>query len=74
MLLELEVIRNRLKSIDTDYRLYVDTFERLVQFVNTNNISLMSYFKKFDTDGSGELGKMEFESALKALGFKMDKN
>jgi Ca2+-binding EF-hand superfamily protein len=31
----------------------------------------MSYFKKFDRDGTGNLDKNEFESALKALGFKI---
>ena len=70
-MLELEIVRNRLKNIDPDYRLCYDTFERLVKFVNENNISLMSYFKKFDRNGSGELDKNEFESALKALGFKI---
>jgi hypothetical protein len=38
-----------------------DTFERLVKYVNENNISLMSYFKKFDRDGTGNLDKNEFE-------------
>jgi Ca2+-binding EF-hand superfamily protein len=32
-------------------------------------VSLASYFKKFDKDNSGELGKTEFISAIKALGF-----
>ena len=32
----------------------------------------MSYFKKFDKDGSGQLSKNEFMSALNALGFKIN--
>ncbi len=31
----------------------------------------MSYFKKFDRDGGGNLDKTEFMSSLAALGFKM---
>ena len=53
VLVELEVVRNRLRAVDLDYRLYLDTFDRLVAHVNENNISLMTYFKKFDADGSG---------------------
>lgn len=53
VLVELELVRNRLRAVDTDYRLYLDTFEKLVAYVNQNNISLMTYFKKFDADGSG---------------------
>lgn len=68
--LELEIIRNRLQSIDPDYRAYRVLFDRLVKFINENSISLISYFKKFDKDGTGQLEKGEFMSALNTLGFK----
>ena len=55
--LELEIIRNRLQSIDPDYRAYRVLFDRLVKFINENSISLISYFKKFDKDGTGQLEK-----------------
>lgn len=46
-------------------------FRRLVSFINHHNVSLMTYFKKFDKDGSGELSKDEFISAIRALGFEV---
>ena len=55
--LELEIIRNRLSGIDANYRTYQENFKRLIDYINTNNISLMSYFKKFDRDNSGNLSK-----------------
>ncbi len=35
---------------------------------------MITYFKKFDKDGSGELSKNEFLSAIKALGFDISTN
>lgn len=35
---------------------------------------MTTYFKKFDRDGSGELTKNEFLSAIKALGFDITNN
>ena len=55
--LELEILRNRLQVIDPDYRAFRIIFDRLVKFINENSISLMSYFKKFDRDGTGNLDK-----------------
>ncbi len=34
VLVELEVVRNRLRAVDVDYRLYLDTFHRLIAHVN----------------------------------------
>ena len=65
-------MKNKLQAIDPDYRAYQLVFDRLVKFINENSISLMSYFKKFDKDGSGQLSKNEFMSALNALGFKIN--
>lgn len=57
LLLELEVVRNRLKSIDPSYRLTLDIFAKLVGFINQNSISILECFKKFDKDKSGVLSK-----------------
>ncbi len=35
---------------------------------------MTTYFKKFDRDGSGQLTKNEFLSAIKALGFEITNN
>lgn len=67
--MELEIIKNRLESVDIDYKTFQNVFRKLIKFINDNNISMVSYFKKFDKDGSGELSKNEFLSAIKALGF-----
>lgn len=53
--LELEILRNRLQVLDPDYRAFRIIFDRLVKFINENSISLMSYFKKFDRDNTGQL-------------------
>ena len=71
MLLEMEVVKQRLEGSDPAYRAFIEVFRRLIAFINDNNISIMQTFKKFDRDGSGELGKVEFFSAIRALGFKM---
>jgi hypothetical protein len=55
--MELEIIKNRLESVDIDYKTYQNVFQKLIKFINDNNISMMTYFKKFDKDGSGELSK-----------------
>lgn len=67
--MELEIIKNRLESVDIDYKTFQNVFRKLIKFINDNNISMVTYFKKFDKDGSGELSKNEFLSAIKALGF-----
>ena len=67
--MELEIIKNRLESVDIDYKTFQNVFRKLIKFINDNNISMVTYFKKFDKDGSGELTKNEFLSAIKALGF-----
>lgn len=69
--MELEVVKSRLEATDGDYRGFQNIFRRLVGFINQNNISVLSYFKKFDKDNSGELTKNEFISAIKALGFEV---
>lgn len=53
--LELEIVKNRLQAVDPVYQNYRVTFDRLIQFINDNSISLVAYFKKFDRDGSGKL-------------------
>ena len=55
--LELEIVKNRLQAVDPVYQNYRVTFDRLIQFINDNSISLVAYFKKFDRDGSGKLSK-----------------
>lgn len=55
--IELEIVKNRLEASDADYRGFQNVFRRLVGFINQNNISVMTYFKKFDKDNSGELTK-----------------
>ena len=72
--LELEILRNRLGSIDLSYKTFQDNFKRLVEYINTNNISLLSYFKKFDRDNSGNLTRDEMQNALSTLGFKLGNN
>jgi hypothetical protein len=72
--MELEIVKNRLENTDTDYRVFQNVFRRLIGYINQNNISIMNYFKKFDKDGSGELTKNEFISAIKALGFEITNN
>ena len=67
--MELQIIKNRLESIDSDYKTFQNIFRKLIKFINDNNISMVSYFKKFDKDGSGQLSKNQFLSAIKALGF-----
>ena len=67
--MELEIIKNRLESVDIDYKTFQNVFRKLIKFINDNNISMVTYFKKFDKDGSGELSKNEFLSAIKPLGF-----
>lgn len=57
LLLELEVVRNRLRSIDPNYRQTLAIFEKLVGFINQNSISILECFKKFDKDKSGLLSK-----------------
>jgi hypothetical protein len=57
ILLESEVIKNRLKAIDPGYREAYAVFDRLVHFVNSNGISMLECFKKFDRDNSGALNK-----------------
>lgn len=51
--LESEILKNRLEATDPAYRSFQNVFRRLIAFVNHNNISLITYFKKFDTDASG---------------------
>lgn len=72
--MELEIIKNRLEAVDLDYKIYQNVFRKLIKFINDNNISLTTYFKKFDRDGSGELTKNEFLSAIKGLGFEISNN
>lgn len=72
--MELEIIKNRLEAVDLDYKTYQNVFRKLIKFINDNNISLTTYFKKFDRDGSGELTKNEFLSAIKGLGFEISNN
>ena len=50
-------MKNRLQAVDPVYQSYRVTFGRLVQYINDNSISLVTYFKKFDRDGSGKLSK-----------------
>jgi Ca2+-binding EF-hand superfamily protein len=68
--LELEILRSRLSLADPNYRRYEEVFGRFVEFVKTNSISLINFFKKFDTSGDGLLNKDEMASAFNALGFK----
>lgn len=51
--MELEIIKNRLESVDIDYKTFQNVFRKLIKFINDNNISMVTYFKKFDKDGSG---------------------
>jgi Ca2+-binding EF-hand superfamily protein len=46
-------------------------FGRFVEFIKTNSISLVTFFKKFDTSGDGRLNKDELTSAFAALNFKV---
>lgn len=57
ILLESEVMRNRLKAIDSNYQQAFLAFERLITFINQNNVSILECFKKFDKDKSGNLNK-----------------
>lgn len=38
----------------------------------TNNISTLTFFKKFDKSGDGLLQKDEFRAGLSALGFNIE--
>lgn len=64
-------MKNRLKTVDIDYRSYLEVLENFVKFLNDNNTSLMKMFNKFDKDGSGNVSKQEFGALLKDLNFKM---
>ena len=57
ILLESEVMRNRLKAIDSNYQQAFLAFDRLITFINQNNVSILECFKKFDKDKSGNLNK-----------------
>lgn len=57
LLLELEIVKNRLSALDLDYKLHRDTLKNLVNFVNTANVSLMNYFRKFDKNKDGTLNR-----------------
>ena len=57
LILELEIVKSRLEVTDNDYRTFQDVFRRLVGFINQNNVSILTYFQKFDKDGSGQLDK-----------------
>jgi len=70
----MEITKNRLEATDPDYRQFQVIFRKFIDFINKNNVSLSTYLKKFDKDGSGELGKTEFISAIKALGFTISNN
>lgn len=63
-----------MEGSDGEYRTFQNTFRRLVTFINQNNISIMQSFKKFDRDGSGELGKEELINAIRTLGFEISNN
>jgi Ca2+-binding EF-hand superfamily protein len=69
--LELEILRSRLSVSDPNYRQYEEVFGRFVEFIKTNSISLVNFFKKFDTSNDGLLNKDEMGSAFNALGFKI---
>lgn len=55
--LELEIIKCRLSGIDSQYRSYEELFAKFVRFITTNNISVLTFFKKFDRSGDGLLQK-----------------
>lgn len=71
ILLELEILKNRLKAIDPSYRQAFNVFERLIGFINQNSVSIMECFNKFDKDKSGTLTKSEYKTALDAFGFAL---
>ena len=74
LILELEIVKSRLETTDGDYRNFQDVFRRLIAFINHHNVSLLTYFKKFDRDGSGNLNKQEFIGAIRGLGFDVSNN
>lgn len=43
-----------------------------MDFVKGNSISLVTFFKKFDTSGDGRLSKDELTSVFAALNFKIN--
>lgn len=60
-----------MRATDPGYRQAFAVFDRLVGHINTNAISLMECFKKFDRDRSGKLTKTELKSAFDAFGFRL---
>lgn len=67
-------MRNRLKAIDSNYQQAFLAFERLITFINQNNVSILECFKKFDKDKSGNLNKNYLKTAFDALGFSIKNN
>ena len=51
--MQLQIVKNRLECTDKEYMAFQNIFRRLIKYINDNNISMASYFKKFDKDGSG---------------------
>ena len=68
----MEIIKCRLSSFDGQFRRYEEIFGNFVKFVNSNNISALTFFKKFDKSGEGLLQKDELRNGFSALGFNMD--
>lgn len=61
-----------MSAIDHQYRTYEEIFTRFIRFVTTNNISALTFFKKFDKSGDGLLQKDELRAGFSALGFNLD--
>lgn len=70
--LELEMVKCRLSNFDLQYRSYEEIFSKFVRFITSNNISVLTFFKKFDKSGDGLLQKEELRAGLSALGFSIE--
>lgn len=70
--LELEMLKCRLSNTDPQYRSYEEIFGKFVKYITSNNISILTFFKKFDRSGDGLLQKEELKAGFSALGFTIE--